>query len=70
MRREGHRCILSRYMETAYYDSVRDSADVAEPRIAGRLELCHIFSESTNAGLEFDKKESVSQPGRSQMSTI
>lgn len=59
MLREGHRCILSRFMDTEYYLSPLGSADTAEPRTTTMLELCHIFSESTNSGLEHIQKASI-----------
>ncbi|KAI0758765.1 hypothetical protein C8Q74DRAFT_1451704 [Fomes fomentarius] len=51
MRREGHRCIVSRSMDFAYYKACRADGLLVDTRIA-QLEFCHIFSQSTKAGLE------------------
>ena len=55
MRREDHRCIVTRRMGSDYYRYWSQHADeTALSLITGvvPLELCHIFSESTNAALE------------------
>lgn len=53
MRREGHRCILSRFIDAPYYmERGRRFFENAPPCESTSLELCHIFSESTNAGLQ------------------
>lgn len=55
MRREGYRCILSRFIDLGYYvDHGVDTTDTAV-----KLEFCHIFSESTNAGLQNARKVSI-----------
>ncbi|KAI0760767.1 hypothetical protein C8Q74DRAFT_1372570 [Fomes fomentarius] len=52
MRREGYRCILSRFIDLGYY--VDHGVDTTNTAV--KLEFCHIFSESTNAGLQNARK--------------